>query len=100
MIQSPSRVSGVQLVCGLAAVAAAHVACTFILYRALVVSDSAVDSSDLLQYALPVIFTFLAYFFLLQERTVRMIRPWVGAFLLTFVSFCLSLLLAFNTFGT
>jgi drug/metabolite transporter (DMT)-like permease len=98
-IQSPSRVSGLQLVCGLVAVAAAHVACTFVLYRALVVSDSAVDSSDLLLYALPVIFTFLAYFFLLRARAARMIPPWVGAFLLTFVSFCLSLLLAFNTFG-
>jgi drug/metabolite transporter (DMT)-like permease len=99
-ILSPSRVSGLQLVCGLVAVAAAHVGYTFVLYRARVVSHSTVASSDLLLFALPVIVAFIVYFFLLRARAPRIVPPWVGAFLLTFLSFCLSLLLAFNTFGT
>ena len=99
-IQSPSRVSGLQLVCGLFAVAAAHAAYTFVVYRARVFSHSVMASSDLLLFALPLIVAFILYFFLLRARAARMIPPWVGAFLLTFLSFCLSLLLAFNTFGT
>jgi hypothetical protein len=59
-----------------------------------------VASFDLLLFALPVIVAFAGYFFLLRARPARVIPPWVGAFLLTVLSFCLSLLLAFNTFGT
>jgi len=99
-IDSSPRMSALQLVCSLVAVAAVHVAYTFVFYRARVVSHSAVASSDFLLFALAVIVAFVGYFFLLRARAARMIPPWVGAFLLTVLSFCLSLLLAFNTFGT
>jgi hypothetical protein len=99
-IDSSPRMSALQLVCGLVAVAAVHVAYTFVLYRARLVSHWAVASSDLLVFALPVIVAFVGYFFLLRVCAVRIIPPWIAAFLLTLLSFWLSLLLAFNTYGT
>ena len=92
--------SVLQFVCCLVAISVAHAAYTLILYRARVVTHSAVASSDFLVFALPAIVVFIGYFFLLRARAIRMILPWVGAFLLTFLSFWLSLLLAFDTYGT
>jgi hypothetical protein len=97
---SPRRISVVPLICGLVALAMAHAAYTFVLYRARALTHSAIGSSDFLLFALPAIVVFSGYFFLLRARAVRIIPPWVGAFLLTVLSFWLSLLLPFNTYGT
>src|SRR3954454_22112125 len=97
---SPGRISVVPLICGIVALAMAHAAYTFVLYRARVLTHSAVASSDFLLFALPAIVVFCGYFFLLRARALRIIRPWVGAFLLTVLSFSLSFLLPFNTYGT
>lgn len=97
---SASRIGFLQFIGGLAAIVAAHAAYTFVFYRARVLTHSTVASSDLLVFALPAIFAFTGYFFLLRAREVRRIPPWVGASLLTVVSFSLSLLLPFNTYGT
>jgi hypothetical protein len=97
---SPSRISVVALICGLVGVAMAHAAYTFVLYRARVVTHSAIASSDFLLFALPAIVVFCGYFFLLRARGLRIIPPSVAAFLLTVLSFWLSFLLPFNTYGT
>jgi len=78
----------------------AHAAYTFVLYRARVLTHSAVASSDFLLFALPAIVAFAGYYFLLRARAVRTVPPWVAAFLLTLLSFSLSLLLPFNVYGT
>jgi hypothetical protein len=97
---SSPRISGVQLVCGLVVLAVAHAGYTFVLYRARVLTHSAIASSDFLLFALPAIVVFCGYFFLLRARALRIMPPWVGAFLLTVLSFSLSLLLPFNVYGT
>jgi hypothetical protein len=97
---SPRRISVVPLVCSLVALAMGHAAYTFVLYRARSLTHSAVASSDFLLFALPAIVVFTGYFFLLRARAVRIIPPWVGAFLLTVLSIWLSLLIPFNTYGT
>jgi hypothetical protein len=51
-------------------------------------------------FALPAIVVFSGYFFLLRARAIRIIPPWVAAFLLTLLSFWLSFLLPFNIYGT
>ena len=97
---SPRRISVVPFICGLVALAMAHAAYTFALYRARVLTHSAIASSDVLLFALPAIVVFGGYLFLLRARALRIIPPWVGAFLLTVLSFWLSFLLPFNTYGT
>jgi hypothetical protein len=97
---SQPRISVVQLICGLAALGVAHAAYSFALYRARVITHSAVASSDFLLFALLAIVVFSGYLLLLRARRVRIIPPWVGAFLLTLLSVWLSLLLPFNTYGT
>jgi hypothetical protein len=97
---SPRRISVVSLICGVFALALAHAAYSFVFYRTRVLTHSAAASSDFLLFALPAIVVFSGYFFLLRARAVRIIPPWVGAFLLTVLSFWLSLLLPFNTYGT
>jgi hypothetical protein len=96
----PPRISAILLICGLVALALAHAAYSFLFYRARVLTHSAIASSDFLLFALPAIVVFGGYFFLLRARSVRIIPPWVGAFLLTVLSFWLSFLLPFNTYGT
>ena len=88
-----SRIGLLQFIGGLAAIVAAHAAYTFVFYRARVLTHSAVALSDLLLFALPATLAFTGYFFLLRARGVRRIQPWIGAFLLTVLSFSLSLLL-------
>jgi hypothetical protein len=97
---SPPRISVVSLIGGLVALASAHAAYIFVLYRARVLTHSAIASSDFLLFALPAIVVFSGYFFLLRARALRAMPPWVGAFLLTALSFSLSLLLPFNVYGT
>ena len=96
----PRRIGVVPLIFGLVALAIAHAAYTFVLYRARALTHSAIASSDFLLFALPAIVVFSGYFFLLRARAVHIMPRWVGAFLLTVLSFWLSLLLPFNTYGT
>jgi hypothetical protein len=97
---SRSRMKVTQFTCGLVVFVMAHVAYTFVFYRARVLTHSSIASSDFLLFGLPAIFAFTGYYFLLRARAVRMIPPSVAALLLTFVSFSLSLLLPFNVYGT
>ena len=97
---SRTRISVVQLICGLVAIMVAHAAYAFVLYRARVLTHSAIASSDFLLFALPAIVVFAGCFFLLRARAVRIIPPWVAAFLLTLLSIWLSMLIPFNTYGT
>jgi len=89
-----------KLTCALTAVAIAHVACTFFLYRARVLTHSSLASSNFVLFALPTILAFIGYLLLLRARAVRMIPPWAAACLLVFLSFWVSLILAFDTYGT
>ena len=89
-----------KLTCALTGVATAHIACTFFLYRARVLTHSALTSSDFVLFALPAILAFMGYLLLLRARAVRMIPALAAACLLVFVSFWLSLIVAFNTYGT
>ena len=86
--------------CGLVALVLAHAAYTFVFYRARALTHSAISSSDFLLFALPSIIVFVGCFLLLRARAVRIIPPWVGAFLFTVLSFWLSFLLPVNTYGT
>lgn len=97
---SRARISVVQLICGLVALAVAHAAYTFFLYRARALTHSAIASSDFLLFTLPAMVVYSGIFFLFRARAVRIIPPWVVAFLLTILSIWLSLLLPFNTYGT
>lgn len=97
---SRPRISIAQLICGLVALTATHVAYSFFLYQARVLTHSAIASSDFLLFYLPAMVVYSGYFFLLRARAVRLIPPWVGAFLLTVLSLCVSFYLAFNTYGT
>jgi hypothetical protein len=97
---SVARIGVLPLICGLVALVLAHAAYTFVLYRARDLTHSAIASSDFLLFALPAIVVFIGCFFLLRARAVRIIPPWVGAFLLTALSCWLSVLLPFNIYGT
>jgi hypothetical protein len=97
---SVPRISVAKLTCALMAVAVAHMAYTFFLYRARVLTHSSTASSDFVLFALPAILAFIGYLFLLRARAIRKIRAWVAAFFLTVFSFWFSLYLAFNTYGT
>ncbi len=97
---SGARIGVFPLICGLVALVLAHAAYSFVLYRARVLTHSAIASSDFLLFALPAIVVFVGCFFLLRARAVRIIPPWVAAFLLTLLSIWLSLLIPFNTYGT
>ena len=101
MLDSPlSWIRVAKLTSALTAVAIAHVVCTFLLYRARVLTHSALTSSDFVLFALPALLAFMGYLLLLRARAVRMIPPWAAACLLVFLSFWFSLFLAFNTYGT
>jgi hypothetical protein len=94
------RLSRVALAAGLAAVAVAHATCVFVGYRSRIVLHSPAASSDLLLFALPALLALGSYYALLYARRVQSFPRWIAAFLLASVSFCLSLLLPFNIYGT
>jgi hypothetical protein len=99
-VNSSPRMSALHLVCGLVGIAMAHVGYTFVLYRARVLTHSGIASSDFFLFVLPALLAFSGYFLLLRARAIRVIPPWVAAFLLTLLSFSLSLLLPFSIYGT
>jgi hypothetical protein len=89
-----------KLTCALIAIAIGHVAYTLLLYRVRVLTHSAIASSDFILFGLPAILAFTGYWLLLRGRQIRMIPPWMAACLLVFISFWLSLFIAFNIYGT
>jgi hypothetical protein len=94
------RISLLQLIAGLGALVVAHAVYVFVVYRARVLTHSALASSDLVLFALPAIAVFMGCFFLLRARRIRIISPWVAALLVTFLSFWVSMLIPINTYGT
>jgi len=77
------------------AVVGVHVAIVFFLYGR---RPLGVPSEFAL--AAPAAAAFAAYYLLLRAHPSRIIPPWVAAFLITLVSLWLSLVAAFNAYGT
>jgi len=97
---SASRLRALQLIGGLFILAAAHVVYTFFVYRARVLTHSAMASSDVVLFLVPAVVIFFGFFLLLRVHGVRAVWSCLAAFPLTLVSFWLSLLLPFNIYGT
>jgi cytochrome bd-type quinol oxidase subunit 2 len=89
-----------KLFCGVAAVALAHAGYVFVVYRSRVLTQSVFASSDFFLFALPALVAFAAYCWLLRAWRRQWPPRWLAAFVLTVVSFSLSLLVPFNTYGT
>jgi hypothetical protein len=85
---------------GVCIVAVAHVAYTFVTYRAGVLTHSGPWSSDLLVFAVPTLLAFIAYASLLHGRRTSWMLALSVSIGLTFLSFWLSIFIAFNTYGT
>jgi hypothetical protein len=87
-------------VTGIICLIAVHVAIVFLLYGSRGSVRSFAVPSEFVVFLFPAGVAFTGYYFLLRARAVRVIPPWVAAFLLTLLSFSLSLLLPFNIYGT
>ena len=85
---------------GVAAVAFAQIAVLFIAYRARVLTHAAFSSSDVLVFAVPSLLAFVAYLLLLHSRRTSWLFPIGLSIGLTLLAFWLSLIIAFNTYGT
>jgi hypothetical protein len=94
------RLSGLSVVLGVLSVISLHVVAVLLLYpRGRLVSSTGIPA-ELIVFLLPAALGFSSYLWLLRARKIRLMPPWVGAFLLTLLSFWLSLLLPFNIYGT
>ena len=89
-----------KLAVGLLIVAIAHIGFIFLMYRARVLTHSAFWSSDFIIFALPTLLAFAAYISLLHIRRTSWVVAAIVAIALTLFSSWLSLLIAFNTYGT
>ena len=85
---------------GVGAVAFAQIAALLIAYRARVLTHAALWSSDVLVFAVPSLLAFVGYLLLLHRRRTSWLLPVGVSIGLTFLAFCFSLLIAFNTYGT
>ena len=95
-----ARVNRAKRVLGLAVFAVVHIAWIFAAYRSRVLTHTALWSSDFFVFALPTLLVFAGYVFVLHSaRSSWVVAVSVGT-ALTFVSFWLSLFIAFNTYGT
>jgi hypothetical protein len=94
------RLSLMPFVAGIICLIVGHVAIVFLLYGSRAFVRSLALPSEFVILVFPAVVAFTGYYFLLRARAARMIPPWVAAFLLTLLSFSLSLLLAFDTYGT
>ncbi len=72
----------------------------FFLYGSGTFIRSLLVPSEFVVFVFPTVAAFTGYYLLLRGRAARIMPPWVAAFLLTLLSFSLSLLFAFNTYGT
>ena len=95
-----TQLSLATFVAGIICLIAVHVVIVFLLYGSRTFVRSFAVPSEFVVFLFPAVVAFTGYYLMLRARAVRMILPWVGAFLLTFLSFCLSLLLAFTTYAT
>jgi hypothetical protein len=77
-----------------------HAAYFFFGYRDRALHHSVFPSSDFLLIYLPLFIVFAAFLVLLRARRIHPVSMFVFALLLTFLSFCLSLLIPFNVYGT
>lgn len=91
-LPSVIRLSTAQIVAGIVLVTVSHIAAVFLLY------GSGLPSFDV--FVLPMVLAYLGYYFLLRAGGPGIIPSWVGAFLLTMLSLCLSLPLPFNVYGS
>jgi hypothetical protein len=95
-----SRLSLAPFVAGIICLIVVHVAIVFLLYGSRAFVRSFAVPSEFVVFLFPAVVAFTGYYWLLRARAVRMIPPSVAAFLLTLLSFSLSLLLPFNVYGT
>ena len=95
-----TRLSLAPFMAGIICLIVLHIAIVFLLYGSRAFVRSFALPSELVVFFFPAVVAFTGYCFLLRTRAVRMIPPWLAAFLLTILSFSLSLLLAFNAYGT
>jgi len=84
----------------LGAVAFAQVALLLIAYRARVLTHAALWSLDVVVFAVPSVFGFVGYLLLLHSRGMSWPSSVGISIGLTLLAFCLSLIIAFNTYGT
>jgi hypothetical protein len=85
---------------GLGVVAMVHVAWIFAAYRSHVLTHAALWSSDFFVFGLPTVVVFAGYVFVLRSGRSSWLVAVSVATALIFVSFWLSLFVAFNTYGT
>jgi hypothetical protein len=85
---------------GIICVVAVHITSGLLLRGSRAFVRSVAMPSELIVFLLPAVVAFTGYYFLLRGRGVRTIPPLVAAFLLTLLSFSLSLFLPFNIYGT
>ncbi len=95
-----TQLSLATFVAGIICLIAVHVVIVFLLYGSRTFVRSFAVPSEFVVFLFPVVVAFIGYYFLLRARAVRVIPLWVAAFLLTLLSFSLSLLLTFNMYGT
>jgi hypothetical protein len=95
-----TQLSLAPFVAGIICVIVVHVAIVFLFYGSRGFVRSFAVPSEFVIFLFPAVVAFTGYYLLLRARAVRMIPPSVAAFLLTLLSFSLSLLLPFNVYGT
>lgn len=95
-----TRLSLTPCVAGIICLVVVHVGIVFLLYGNRAFVRSFAVPSEFVVFLFPAVVAFTGYYLLLRARAIRMIPPWVAAFLLTLLSFSLSLLLPFNVYGT
>jgi hypothetical protein len=99
-VGSMSRMSAGRVVAGVIFVIVFHIVAVFLLYgfgRQIVAAGL---PGGFTVFVLPMMLSYLGYYLLLRAGKPRIIPCWVGAFLLTMLSLCLSLPLPFNVYGT
>jgi hypothetical protein len=95
-----TRLSLAPFAAGVICLIVVHIAIVFLLCGSRAFVRSFAVPSEFVVFFLPAVAAFTGYYFLLRARAVRVIPPGLAAFLLTVLSFSLSLLLAFNACGT
>ena len=95
-----TRVNRAKRALGLAVLAMVHVVWIFIAYRSRVQTYAALWLSDFFVFALPTLLVFAGYVFVLHSGRSSWLVAASVATALTFLSFWLSLFIAFNTYGT
>jgi hypothetical protein len=99
-IHSETRLSTGRVVAGIMLVIAFHIVAVFLLYGVGRQVVAAGFPGGFTVFVLPMMLSYLGYYFLLHAGKPRIIPCWVGAFLLTLLSLCLSLPLPFNVYGS